>query len=273
MNNQLPSSSIPQPRHPGQGMPPAVQARLLDLNRQFYAIVGNEFDRTRQGLPLGMVELANRLAARRPVIAGTSLRVLDVGCGNGRFARALAQAGVACTYSGIDADAHLLALAEQQTADLGAIKTRFAATDLAAEDWVQHLAEQGPFDAVVCLAVLHHFPGLALRERIVKELAGLVAADGVLALSTWQFLTSERLAQKQMEWAEVGVDVAHVEAGDALLPWNQGAHALRYVHQLDLEEVQMLAGDAGLALDAAFHADGKEGNLNLYTLWKHSFGV
>jgi len=253
-------------------MAPAVQARLLDLNRQFYAIVGNEFDRTRQGLPLGMVELANRLAARTQGNGAAPLRVLDAGCGNGRFARALAQAGVACTYTGIDADAHLLALAEQQTADLAGISTHFAAIDLAVEGWVRQVGAQGQFDLVVCLAVLHHFPGLALRARIVAELASLVAAQGVLALSTWQFLTSERLSQKQMEWAEVGVDAEQVETGDALLPWNQGAHALRYVHQLDLAEVQTLAGDAGMQLDASYHADGKEGNLNLYTLWNHSFG-
>ena len=223
-----------------------------------------------------MVELAQRLAPRgqdsRQGGGAAPLRVLDVGCGNGRFARALAQAGPAYTYTGIDADAHLLALAEQQTADLGAMNRGFAAVDLAEEGWVQQLAGQELFDVVVCLAVLHHFPGLALRARIVKQLAGLVTAGGVLALSTWQFLTSERLAPKQIGWAEVGVDAGQVEMGDALLPWNQGAYAVRYVHQLDLAEVQMLASDAGMQLDASFRADGKEGNLNLYTLWKHPFG-
>jgi hypothetical protein len=43
-------------------------------------------------------------------------------------------------------------------------------------------------------------------------------------------------------------------------------HALRYVHQLDLDEVRTLAADAGLRLLDTFRADGKEGNLNLFAL-------
>jgi 2-polyprenyl-3-methyl-5-hydroxy-6-metoxy-1,4-benzoquinol methylase len=271
-------------------MPPTVQAQLLELNRQFYQTVGSEFDRTRQGLPPGMVELAQRLAAWQVARQAAPLRVLDVGCGNGRLARALAQAGVACTYTGIDADDQLLALAQEQTRNLPHVSTQFMRIDIAPAGWTQEIggqagtsarqeqagtpalqgegtpAQQG-FDVVACLAVLHHFPGLALRTRLARELASLVAADGLLALSTWQFLTSERLAQKQAEWAVVGIDAAQVEPGDALLPWNQGAHALRYVHQLDLPELELLAARAGLHPHATFQADGKEGNLNLYTLW------
>ena len=270
MNDPFSDSSIPQPATGGQGMPPTVQARLLDLNRQFYRTVGGEFDRTRQGLPLGMVELANRLAARSADrrVGGAPLRVLDVGCGNRRLARALAQIGLACNYTGLDADARLLEFAAQQTADLPRIAAKFVQLDIAVEGWTERLDAQASFDAVACLAVLHHFPGLLLRARIVRELAGLLAAGGVLALSTWQFLGSERLAQKQVQWAEVGVDGTQVEDGDALLPWNQGAHALRYVHQLELPELEALAGGAGLRLLASFRADGKEGNLNLYTLWE-----
>jgi tRNA (uracil-5-)-methyltransferase TRM9 len=100
----------------------------------------------------------------------------------------------------------------------------------------------------------------------VSDLAQLLSPGGIIALSTWQFLTSERLANKQIEWMEVGVDPDELEPGDALLPWNQGARALRYVHQLDLAEVEALAHGAGLRLVDTFRADGKEGNLNLYAL-------
>ena len=247
-------------------MPATIQARLLDLNRQFYATVAGEFDLTRHGLPTGMIDLAGRLAAHARTQAKEVVRVLDVGCGNGRFARALAQVGLAAEYLGIDADARLLAAAESQTSSLPQVATQLLQVDLAQPGWPEQLGSNEPFDAVVCLAVLHHFPGLALRQRIVADLARPLAPHGILALSTWQFLASERLAAKQVDWAELGIDPADVEPGDALLPWNQGTYAVRYVHQLELDEVETLARGAGLRVADTFRADGKEGNLNLYTL-------
>ncbi len=247
-------------------MSATIQTRLLDLNRQFYATVAGEFDLTRHGLPTGMIDLAGRLAAHTHAAGSETMNVLDVGCGNGRFARAMAQVGQGADYLGIDADERLLAAAAAHTTSLPQIKVRLMQVDIAQPDWREQLGAGESFDAVVCLAVLHHFPGLALRQRIVADLAHLLAPHGVLALSTWQFLTSERLTAKQVKWVELGIDPADIEPGDALLPWNQGTYAVRYVHQLELHEVETLARGAGLRVTDTFRADGKEGNLNLYTL-------
>jgi len=242
-------------------MRPTVQQQLLDLNRRFYATVADEFDRTRQGLPAGMIALAQMLRDRLPLPA----RVLDVGCGNGRFARALAESGVtATTYTGIDGDERLLALAAEQTAVLSGVTCQFAPADLAQSAWID--ATGAPYDAVIALAVLHHFPGQTLRQRIVCEMSTLLAPGGLLALSTWQFLSSERLAQRTIAWHEIGLNAADVEPGDALLPWNQGAHAIRYVHHLDLAEIEQLMTSCGLRVINSFRADGKEGNLNLFVI-------
>jgi hypothetical protein len=122
------------------------------------------------------------------------------------------------------------------------------------------------FDIVTCLATLHHLPGYDLRRSVMRQLAMLAAPGGLVAISTWQFLTSPRFAAKVVEWATLGIDDAQVEPGDALLPWHQGGYALRYLHQIDLDEVTALADAAGLDIEATYFADGKEGNLNLYAI-------
>jgi tRNA (uracil-5-)-methyltransferase TRM9 len=148
------------------------------------------------------------------------------------------------------------------------LTARFVQADLAQPGWetkVLHPSADG-FDVVTCLATLHHLPGYDLRLATLAALTRLLAADGVLALSLWQFFDSPRLVAKQVAWAACDIDSAEVEPGDALLPWQQGTYAVRYVHQIDTGELACLAAATGLVIDATFRADGKEGNLNLYAL-------
>ena len=77
----------------------------------------------------------------------------------GVLRRALAQVGVQGHYTGVDADERLLALAAEQTQGLVNLPATLRMADLADADWVQIVADQRPFDVIVCLAVLHHFPG------------------------------------------------------------------------------------------------------------------
>lgn len=267
MNSDSLDASIPQRAAPFYAMRPAIQARLLELNRDFYATVATEFDRTRQGLPAGMLALAEQLLARRQLMHPTeNFRILDLGCGNGRFARALSQCGVACDYIGADADPQLLAQATEQTQNLPGVSAEFQQIDLAAANWATQFSVRSGFDAVVCLAVLHHFPGWSLRQRLIAEMMSMAKPQGILALSTWQFLAADRFVEKQAPWESIGLTSADVEPGDALLPWNQGVQALRYVHQLDIAEIQTMANAEGLEIIDSFRADGKEGNLNLFVI-------
>ena len=166
----------------------------------------------------------------------------------------------------MDGNAELLALAANQTAALSHVEVLLLAGDLATPAWLAKLDGQARFDLVVCLATLQHLPGFALRRRVVGELAGLLAPEGMLIISAWQFLTSQRLAARQLDWSEIGLTPADVKPGDALLPWRQGGYAIRYVHQIDEAEFERLSRAAGLLIQDTFHADGREGNLNLYAI-------
>lgn len=246
---------------------PAVAARLLALNRAFYAQVGAAFNATRQNIPPGMTRGMRAVAALNP---GAPLRVLDVGCGNARLARALLALQRPVLYTGIDADAGLLAAAGSLSLPQAqGVAVRLLQADIAHPGWEALLLGER-FDLVACLATLHHLPGEALRAAVVSALAGLLAPGGRLLLSAWQFADSPRLAARVLPWPAVGLQQSDVEPGDALLPWDSGPHALRYVHLIDAAEMARLGAAAALMPVEEWRADGRSGNLTLYTLLEHA---
>jgi 2-polyprenyl-3-methyl-5-hydroxy-6-metoxy-1,4-benzoquinol methylase len=229
---------------------------LLRLNRTFYGSFAQQFAQSRTPNQPGWRRLLSFLPH--------SGRLLDVGCGHGRLARLLDQEGRRVAYVGVDSSPQLLAIARSDVAAL-AIRTAFVQTDVTVAGWVGQLPA-GPFDAIVALAVLHHIPGWQGRRNLLAQLAGLLTAEGVLALSTWQFMNEARLRRKIVPWSAAGLTPEQVEAGDTLLDWQRGGAGLRYCHLVDEMELAALASQSGLDVQAMFYDDGREKNLNLFAV-------
>ncbi len=256
-------------------MRPTTRDRLLTLNRRFYERVAESFHETRRNPQPGLLRAVDFL----PSPAQRPLRLLDVGCGNGRFARILNDQAIACDYLGVDGSAALLDHARAEAPGWTHVTATFAQADLAQPGWGQRLTKR-PFGAVTCFATLHHLPSRSLRQRVVSELAAQLADDAPLILSFWQFLDDARLASKRLPWASVGLGVNpgvnpgaddaildELEPGDALLPWQQ-TDAVRYAHHVDEAEARALAQAAGLHVVDCYYADGKSGRLGLYLVLK-----
>jgi hypothetical protein len=99
-------------------------------------------------------------------------------------------------------------------------------------------------------------------------MAGRLLADGRVVLSNWQFLGSDRQRRKVVSWETVGLSTNELEPGDYLLSWQRDGYGLRYVNNIGAEETMALANQAGLEVASQFRSDGREGNLNLYTVLK-----
>ncbi len=237
-------------------MQPTTVETLLRLNRAFYDRFAAEFAASRAPNQPGWRRLLAYLPARG--------RLLDVGCGSGRLASLLVQAGRPLAYVGVDSSPHLLAIARNAAASLP-IPADFVEADVAEPGWTARLPAGG-FEAVTALAVLHHIPGWQGRRALLAQLGGLLAEDGVLALSTWQFLNEARLRRKVMPWSAAGLTPEQVETGDYLLDWQRGGVGLRYCHFMDEAELHALAEQAGLLLQATFLDDGRNKNLNLFAV-------
>ena len=198
-----------------------------DINRDFYSRHAADFDRTRHpgGWPgwRRVVEAAAR-ATDRP------LRVLDLGCGNGRFALFLARepellGHTPFTYRGIDLSSELIDHARAATAGLDHIRFRI--------DDIENCAlDEATYHLVALFGVLHHLPGFETRCRTLARAASAVAPGGLLALTCWQFADDPGFERRRLDWAsEAGVDPAELEPGDHLLRWGPGdSHARRYCH-------------------------------------------
>jgi alkylated DNA repair protein alkB family protein 8 len=241
-------------------MDTATTEALLRLNRVFYDRFAVQFAQSRTPNQPGWQRLLSFLPEQG--------RLLDVGCGHGRLARLLDQHGCRVAYVGVDSSAPLLAIARADAAAL-AIPTTFIEADVTAAGWGAGLTAD-PFDAIMALAVLHHIPGWQGRRNLLAQLASLLAQEGVLALSTWQFRNEARLRRKIVPWSVAGLTPEQVEAGDALLDWQRGGAGLRYCHLVDESELQSLAGQAGLYVQAMFHDDGRGKNLNLFAVLRRA---
>ncbi len=227
--------------------------RLLAVNQAFYSRFAAPFAHSRCSPQPGFGNLLDHPPLNYE-------RVLDVGCGNGRFGQFLRMRLPAFDYIGIDFTADLLALAAEH------VEGTFYERDISRADFLDNL---GDFDLIVCLATMQHVPGRSNRLRLLREFRRHLTLDGRVFLANWQFMSSARQRRKIRKWGEIGLSEADVEKGDFLLSWQREGSGLRYVCSIDVDETAVLVEQAGLAIESQFLSDGREGNLNLYTICKH----
>lgn len=122
-----------------------------------------------------VIDWCQSLALRRWLRVSPGVRVLDVGCGIGRWSCRLAARGARVT--GIDLSPTMIAEARRRAAARGvAARCEFLAQDLAA------LEVAGPFDLILGVTVLQHILEPARLRASVQRLAARLATHGTLIL-------------------------------------------------------------------------------------------
>jgi SAM-dependent methyltransferase len=205
---------------------------LRAVNRRFYRERASEFSRTRERPWSGWGEILARAGALLP----EHPRVLDVGCGNGRFARFLEERlGRTFDYCGVDESP--LGLAEAQKR----LPSRENVV-LVEHDFLEAPLPEGEFDLLVLFGVLHHVPGRENRIGLLTRLSRLLAHGGLLAFSLWRFDRFPRFRKKIVPWDDfrsltgIEIDLSDLEPGDHILTWGGDPPAYRFCHAMSEEE-------------------------------------
>lgn len=200
-----------------------------------------------------------------------SLAVLDLGCGNLRFERFLAE----CTNAplritafdncpnlaspGIDAPSAAFSqnlgsfsvpakTKERDDAEQGANPPEKTIVDLRALDIVESLLDgtfadrlpRNSHDLAVAFGLMHHLPTFALRARVLEGLLGSLRPGGFAVVSFWQFLNDPRLAAKAATVTAEG-RAAHClptfHENDFLLGWQHAEGVYRFCHHTPEDEI------------------------------------
>jgi len=100
-------------------------------------------------------------------------KVLDLGCGNGRFFEVLKDKRV--DYIGVDFSEKLIEIA----------KKRFPEAKFLVADALNLPFPNNFFDKVYAIAVLHHIPSKAFRQRFLEETKRVLKPGSLLILTCW----------------------------------------------------------------------------------------
>ena len=255
-----------------QSISTSTAEQLSHITSEFYAQQAQSFSATRQAPWQGWQKC---LEAMPQLLAGEKPSVLDVGCGNLRFARFLCgEAGIVpAKYFAVD---NCRPLVESGNVGGQASQVTFIELDVIRSLFDDTLFSQltaPPCDLVVAFGFLHHVPGAKNRLRLLRTLLEKAKPGGFVCISFWQFMNNQKLADKAHETTAqglqaLGIDASELEKNDYLIGWQDKVDIWRYCHHFSQEELDKLLVSLGSDVQVCeqFSADGKENNLNWYVI-------
>lgn len=255
-----------------QSISASTAEQLSYVTSEFYSQQTQSFSATRQMPWQGWQQC---LDAMPQLLSGEKPSVLDVGCGNLRFARFLRdKAGIVpAKYFAVD---NCKPLVENGEADTHVSELAFIELDVIKSLLDNTLSSRlivPSCDLVVAFGFLHHVPGAQKRTQLLRTLLDKTKPGGFVYVSFWQFMNSQKLAAKAQETTAqglraLGIDASELEEYDYLIGWQDKANTWRYCHHFSQEELDELLGSLGsdVRVCAQFSADGKDNNLNRYVI-------
>jgi SAM-dependent methyltransferase len=262
---------------PKQVKPRQTSLAINKLNQDFYQKISKHWNNNQNYFWDGwwQLDLASRFANY------SSLKVLDIGCGNARFLDFLDNifAKSWISYTGLDYCEYWLDLANQKRLAYPRHLVEITNLDLVLEllNNSLDLKLKGKFDLIVIFGLMHHLPSINIRFKILEIAKNHLNKDGLIVWTSWRFLDVPRLNKKILStksehWNFLSqvytLSPDMLSQNDFILGWTKQQLAFRYSHYLDQQEAKFLHQHTGLHLLKHFVSDGRLQNRNGYFLVK-----
>ncbi len=223
-----------------------------------YSTYAQEFSNTRQAPWEGWKRLI------KYVEYPAKPKVLDLGCGNGRFLKFLINSDVDLgEYVGVDNSSELLKMTDEfmdKVRKNGRLsKFQLLNIDFENLNWGTEI--KGQFNFIGAFGITHHLKTPASRKKFFETINYLLEKDGYLVVTFWEFLKMERYSNK--------LTPLNVEGSKNDFEMTFGKNgAKRFCHYYNPLEIIELTHNLPLKIVEEFNEDGLENNQNHYIVYK-----
>lgn len=219
---------------------------LLEKTRQDYDLIVEDFSRTRKEI---WPEL--NFLFENYLMSGE--KVLDLGCGNGRWFKLFQEKGV--DYFGVDNSEKLIEVAKKLYP-----QARFQVNNILNLPFPDDF-----FDKIYNIAVLHHLPSDEFRIQSLAEIKRILKPKGQLILTVWKFhqLKERYLLFKYTILKLIGK--SKLDWKDIFETW--GKKIEKYYHCFSERELINLVKSVDFKIQSAGFVKNKRGNRqNIYLI-------
>lgn len=193
-----------------------------------YDEIAIEYDRARERPWPEVVEFAESLPSRS--------FVADLGCGNGRHAKVLAEKGHRVV--GLDASGKLLSMARRRVSEAAFVRG----------DLCRLPFSVARFSAAIVVATIHHLPSESERLAALREVARVLRPGARVLVTAWALEQARREEGRGMHPAGPAV-------GDVWVPWRAGGREVnRFYHLFVDNELPELVLKGGLRVAKYFRS-------------------
>lgn len=217
---------------------------LLRKTKEDYNLIAEEFSRAREKIWEEIKFLFDDY-----LIEGD--RVLDSGCGNGRFYEFFKNKKV--DYTGVDISEKLIEIAKKKYPNI-----KFQTADALNLPFPNNY-----FDKVYSIAVLHQVPSKEFRLQFLKEAKRVLKQEGFLVLSVWKFHDKKEVSLLLRYTILKLIGKSKLDFGDIFEPW--GKKTERYYHWFSQKKLIDLVKEAEFKIREIGIVKNKRGNRqNIY---------
>lgn len=221
-----------------------IAENLIKKTKDDYNLIAQDFSRTRGGLWDEILFLFDNYLRERD-------RVLDAGCGNGRYVPVFKKKGV--EYFGIDQSQELIEIARKTYPE-----SKFFVGGI-----LNLPFQNNYFDNICSIAVLHQIPSKELRLQFLKELKRTLKPGGNLIITVWMPRQKKELLACFKYTILKLLGKTDLDFGDAMISF--GKQAERYYHFFSKTELRDLIERAGFKIKELGAVKNEKGNRqNIY---------